>query len=459
MSVCVYKKLTLYIYIYIRLCYNSKCKQIVKRYKGLGMFTKMWDNYRSKRRAIYVLLMILFLPLTAFQINAFAMDDNYNETKLNVISKNGLNFSVSAISCSDNKDDGKIKIELISEMSDTDTYEYSSDGGRSFKKFTGSKLTLTGAKSKSYSVCVKKNNVVSDIYTVYVPRTSIKLPINIYAVSSREKIYSDGSITVYVANGEKGTEYEATINGGMTWHKFSKKGLRFSNLGSSNHCVMVRKADEPSCKSASLIISTKSNEIKGKGYIPVEQIYQNPELPTGCEIVSLTMLLNHLGFEAEKTDMSDNYLPKGGYRKSDPQNVFVGNPRLLASYGCFSEPIVNAAEAYFDKYDVDKKYKVINISGCEPKTLYRLIDTGNPVIVWGSIDMKRIIPDYRSWVDEETGRIISWAGNEHCLLLTGYDVEKNLVYFNDPIRGKKAYNMQTFELRYTQFDRNAVVII
>ena len=32
--------------------------------------------------------------------------------------------------------------------------------------------------------------------------------------------------------------------------------------------------------------------------IPVRNILQNPELPTGCECVSLTILLGHLGRQA-----------------------------------------------------------------------------------------------------------------------------------------------------------------
>ena len=38
-------------------------------------------------------------------------------------------------------------------------------------------------------------------------------------------------------------------------------------------------------------------------------ILQNPELPVGCEITALTILLNYYGFNAEKTDMAKNYLP------------------------------------------------------------------------------------------------------------------------------------------------------
>ncbi len=53
-------------------------------------------------------------------------------------------------------------------------------------------------------------------------------------------------------------------------------------------------------------------------YIDMENILQNPELPTGCEITSLTILLRYYGFDAEKTDMAKNYLPTS-----------LGNPRYI----------------------------------------------------------------------------------------------------------------------------------
>lgn len=38
-------------------------------------------------------------------------------------------------------------------------------------------------------------------------------------------------------------------------------------------------------------------------------LYQMPELPTGCEITALTMLLNYYGLPAEKVEMATEYLP------------------------------------------------------------------------------------------------------------------------------------------------------
>ena len=44
------------------------------------------------------------------------------------------------------------------------------------------------------------------------------------------------------------------------------------------------------------------------GVTEIQPILQEPELPTGCESVALTMALEYLGFELEKTTIADQYL-------------------------------------------------------------------------------------------------------------------------------------------------------
>ena len=44
--------------------------------------------------------------------------------------------------------------------------------------------------------------------------------------------------------------------------------------------------------------------------LPVNTIYQKPELPNGCEITSATIVLNYLGFNVSRVTMADTYLHK-----------------------------------------------------------------------------------------------------------------------------------------------------
>ena len=170
------------------------------------------------------------------------------------------------------------------------------------------------------------------------------------------------------------------------------------------------------------------------------------------------MLLNHIGFNAKKEILADKYLPKGEYRNSDFNEVFVGNPRSTFAYGCFSKAITAAAEKYLKKYDKKSEWSVKNITGCSAESLYAAVDSGNPVVVWITGELKEL-KEGRSWVDSKSGKTVTWRENEHCVLLVGYNKAKKLVYVNDPLRGRVSYDMQLFEKRFEQLDRNAVIIV
>ncbi|WP_249663480.1 C39 family peptidase, partial [Lysinibacillus fusiformis] len=69
--------------------------------------------------------------------------------------------------------------------------------------------------------------------------------------------------------------------------------------------------------------------------VPVVNFY--PELPHGCEITSLTAVLNYFGMNGSKLEMADYYLPKQNIRTvnnqrfgPNPREAFAGNPREKA---------------------------------------------------------------------------------------------------------------------------------
>ena len=63
-------------------------------------------------------------------------------------------------------------------------------------------------------------------------------------------------------------------------------------------------------------ISWESGNIKNK--LNVEQLLQNPELPSGCEVTSLTVALNYLGYDIDKITMCDTYLDMGAIGETNP---------------------------------------------------------------------------------------------------------------------------------------------
>lgn len=199
-------------------------------------------------------------------------------------------------------------------------------------------------------------------------------------------------------------------------------------------------------------------------YIDMANILQNPELPVGCEITALTILLNYYGFNAEKTDMAKNYLPTswgnpktvdGKLYKDSFYDYFIGDP-FSRGYGCFSPAIERAASSYISSHGGG--YTVKNISGCHPDTLYEYLIAGIPVLCWATDGM--IEPEYyETWYDNATGEQLDWYLNEHCFVLAGFNIANSTVTLNDPMKGIIDYNIDKFEVRFKQMHSQAIVLI
>lgn len=215
----------------------------------------------------------------------------------------------------------------------------------------------------------------------------------------------------------------------------------------------TKKAPKPTTTEAPKEEYVPPVDIDGKGYIQVPVIYQKPELPSGCEITSLTMVLRYLGYNADKCDLADNYLAKGSQNAGNPWVEFLGDPRSSSGVGCYAPPIVDAAKRYIA--DNGGSHTVKNISGASVNELYKQIDNGNPVIVWATDNMRQ--PHIgATW--KSGGQTIKWMTPMHCLVLIGYDSEAGTAIFADPLHGIVSYSTSTFEARYKSIGQQAIVI-
>lgn len=206
---------------------------------------------------------------------------------------------------------------------------------------------------------------------------------------------------------------------------------------------------------AHMQISTAHHDAPdGKYYIEMDNILQRPELPTGCEATALTIVLNHLGFSADKCDIVDNYLPKTDSMCS-LDNFFIGNPYSSSGFGCYAPVIVKTADSYLSQ--AGSKYRAQLLTGSDPETLYWYVSQKIPVICWATIGM--IDTEISStWTAEDTGEKVEFMSNEHCTVLVGYDSEKGTVMLNDPWNGNVTYSMSLFEEKYHALGDQAVVI-
>ncbi len=189
----------------------------------------------------------------------------------------------------------------------------------------------------------------------------------------------------------------------------------------------------------------------------VKYLPQNPELPTGCEITSLTTVLNYYGFNVSKTEMSDKYLVKTIDKIGNFWEVFVGDPRKNG-FGCYAKPIVNAANKYLATQN--SRYKAVDYSGTKFENLLSLVENGTPVIIWGTMygekenDLRKPFATVKWNVD---GKDLQWIAPEHCMVLIGYDADRHVAIMSDPQRGIVEYNLETVKSRYLALHSQCVV--
>lgn len=192
--------------------------------------------------------------------------------------------------------------------------------------------------------------------------------------------------------------------------------------------------------------------------LPVKYLSQNLELPTGCEITSLTTVLNYLGYNVSKLEMSDKYLEKSIDKIADFWEVFLGDPKSNG-FGCYAQPIVNAANKYLKTQD--QKYTAVNYSGTRFEKLLNQVENGNPVIIWSTIygkEEKDLREPFTTYKWEVNGKTIQWIAPEHCMVLIGYDIDRNIAVMSDPQRGIVEYSLETVKARYIALHSQCVIL-
>lgn len=188
--------------------------------------------------------------------------------------------------------------------------------------------------------------------------------------------------------------------------------------------------------------------------MPVKHINQNPELPTGCEITSLTMVLNYLGFNVDKTYMAEHYLDKLETFDGSFYDYFIGDPTKTNSWGCFAPAITNAANKYLSGQS--SSLKAYNISSSSLQSLFNELSDGHPVIVWTTSDWDQ--KTTYTGIKLNDNSVFNWPSNEHCVVLIGFNLEKGTVFLADPLNDVLEKDLMEFAKSYEAYYRQAVVI-
>jgi uncharacterized protein YvpB len=193
------------------------------------------------------------------------------------------------------------------------------------------------------------------------------------------------------------------------------------------------------------------SELPEEKELTLDLIYQKPELPSGCESVALTMLLNYYGFNLDKTTIADNYLIF-----SDENFVmgFMGNPHNTSGGGAYAPSMVNTANRFLIEQESD--LRAINISGTDFDDLFAFVAGGTPVMVWTTIGLSTPNPSGTVYPYGDTD--YQWVSREHCVVLSGYNLSTNEITIYDSLDGIMTYNKDDFAAVYDGMWKMAMIL-
>lgn len=186
--------------------------------------------------------------------------------------------------------------------------------------------------------------------------------------------------------------------------------------------------------------------------VPLEN--QMPDLPNGCEVTSLSMLMNYYGIKVNKNELAENiqhvdFFTDGGKYRGNPNQGFVGHMSIANAGWCvYSSPLYNVARKYTTHIE--------NITGSDFLSLLKLVSIGHPVLIITTTTFNRV-NDMQTW-DTNTGKV-NVTPSSHACVITGYSKPKKVVYVNNPYGYKnQPVNWKNLQASYNQQGRQALYI-
>ena len=259
----------------------------------------------------------------------------------------------------------------------------------------------------------------------------------------------DAAVCGYAAAGE---QFRLLAIPEAGWYVVSDGEFYYCSQGDCYTLVPLQRTE-----SASVFSALERQKV----FHEVETILQEPELPHGCEVTGLAILLSYYGVEADKCELAEEWLPKGEWGQTDFREAFVGDPRRKkASAGCYAPVIADTANRYLKEGkpgsagsgtgktpefagNAGKLTAVARENVAFEELLLMLQEA--PVLAWTTINLEA---PYIAQVWEVDGEELYWQNLEHCVVLTGYDAEKGILYGTDPLYGPCEYAAELFSVRF-----------
>ena len=215
-------------------------------------------------------------------------------------------------------------------------------------------------------------------------------------------------------------------------------------------------------RESNTFIWDSSTKIQNKYQIyNVPRISQYPELFRGCEVTSLTMLLNYKGINVNKMELAEKIkkepfiftLNNNIKYNGNPHQGFVGDiySKENDGYGVYNEPI----------YELLKQYiggEALNLTGANFEDLYYYINKNSPVWIIINTRFKPLSEGEFHYLNTTRGNV-KMTYREHSVLITGYDNE--YIYYNDPMYPDMTYkkNKNEFIKAWEQMGKQAITYV
>ncbi|MGP7818373.1 C39 family peptidase [Niallia sp. 01092] len=250
------------------------------------------------------------------------------------------------------------------------------------------------------------------------------------------------------------------------------KGIIFSLIllvtAASIYVLKFKDKNEIAFAKEITIQATKENEkkestasVKPSVHLNAPVIRQLPELPRGCEVTSLAMLLQYAGIDVDKMTLAEEITKdstpykqiNGKIYYGHPNNGFVGNMYSIKEpgFGVYHKPIAKLANNYLPNLIVD-------LTGSDFDKLKTHLSDNRPVWVITNTKYKKLSDNqFQTWITPNS--TIKITKSEHSVLLTGYD--DDYIYFNDPLTGKKNKKapIKDFQESWVQMGSQAITYI
>lgn len=286
-------------------------------------------------------------------------------------------------------------------------------------------VTVTDQKGKALSLnhLIVKGEMNTNQTGTYKLTFSYKSEKHVVPVSKVVKVIYER--TERTAFKTKYVDDDSMMRGENRVHQNGKNGIervRYDAKRVNGKIILGATLKRETVKPSQTKIVYSGTQIPENYKMNVVSIRQLPELPTGCEITAVTMMLRFHGAHVNKIQMA-NEMPRAV--NGDPDTGFVGSPFTKSGVTINPPALMGLVKKYAGS--------AVNLTGASTEQLKDYLSRNHPVVIWGTFDGFSI----------------------HALTLTGYN--QSGFYYNDPWSGAKRWMTDEFLVKHwSDLNRQAI---